>query len=98
MLANNTANQQKVIHDTLRKVQFLSELEDTMLTRISDALTTVKFPKHEHIITKVDVGEVFYILREGTVKVHDIGNGNSRYVDQFLGPRGGLRGACATYR
>jgi len=86
MLANNTANQQKDIHDTLRKVQFLSELEDTMLTRISDALTTVKFPERERIITKGDVGEVFYILREGTVKVHDIGNGDSRYVDQFLGP------------
>jgi len=86
MLANNTANTQKDIQDTLRKVNFLSDLEDNMLTRIADALTTVVFPKGERIINKGDVGEVFYILREGTVKVHDIGIGDSQYVDQFLGP------------
>mmetsp|Transcript_30874 Transcript_30874/g.47321 ORF Transcript_30874/g.47321 Transcript_30874/m.47321 type:complete len:813 (+) Transcript_30874:35-2473(+) len=86
MLANNTANQQKDIHDVLRKVPFLSELDDRMLVRISDALTTVTFPEGERIINKGDVGEVFYILREGTVKVHDIGFGDSQYVDQDLGP------------
>jgi CRP-like cAMP-binding protein/tRNA A-37 threonylcarbamoyl transferase component Bud32 len=86
MLANNTANQQKDIHDVLRKVPFLSELEDRDLVRISDALTSVSFPEGERIINKGDVGEVFYILRDGTVKVHDIGFGDSRYVDQVLGP------------
>jgi CRP-like cAMP-binding protein len=86
MLANNTANQQKDIHDVLRKVPFLSELEDRSLIRISDALTNVSFPAGERIINKGDVGEVFYILRDGTVKVHDIGFGDSQYVDQVLGP------------
>lgn len=86
MLANNTANQQKDIHDTLRKVPFLSELDDQALVKISDALTTVTFPEGERIINKGDVGEVFYILREGTVTVHDIGFGDSQYVDQVLGP------------
>jgi len=38
------------------------------------------------IINKGDVGEVFYILKEGRVKVHDIGFGDSQYVDQVLGP------------
>jgi len=86
MLANNTASQQKDIHGTLRKVPFLSELDDRVLVKISDALTTVTFPEGERIINKGDVGEVFYILREGKVKVHDIGFGDSRFVDQFLGP------------
>uniref|UniRef100_A0A7S1V2J1 cGMP-dependent protein kinase n=1 Tax=Grammatophora oceanica TaxID=210454 RepID=A0A7S1V2J1_9STRA len=86
MLANNTANQQKDVHEVLRKVPFLSELDDRDLVKISDALTTVQFPMGERIINKGDVGEVFYILREGTVKVHDIGFGDSRYVDQILGP------------
>jgi len=86
MLANNQSSTQKDIQDTLRKVNFLSDMEDHMLTRISDALTTVVFPEGERIINKGDVGEVFYILREGTVKVHDIGFGDSQYVDQFLGP------------
>ena len=86
MLANNTANQQKDINDVLRKVPFLSELEDRDLLKIADALTTVTFHEGERIINKGDVGEVFYILREGTVKVHDIGFGDSQYVDQILGP------------
>jgi cAMP-dependent protein kinase regulator len=86
MLANNTASQQKDIHDVLRKVPFLSELDESNLLRISDALTSVTFPEGERIINKGDVGEVFYILREGKVKVHDIGFGDSRYVDQELGP------------
>jgi cAMP-dependent protein kinase regulator len=84
MLANNNSSQQKDIHDVLRKVPFLSELEDNTLTKITDVLTTVSFPKGERIINKGDVGEVFYILRDGTVKIHDILFGASQYVDQFM--------------
>ena len=86
MLANNTNSQQKDINDVLRRVPFLAELDEPDLLRISDALTSVTFPEHERIITKGDVGEVFYIIREGTTKVHDIGFGDSTYVDQPLGP------------
>ena len=86
MLANNQSSQQKDINDILRKVPFLTDLDDRDLLRISDALTTVTFKEGERIISKGDVGEVFYIIREGTVKVHDIGFGDSTYVDQPLGP------------
>jgi CRP-like cAMP-binding protein/tRNA A-37 threonylcarbamoyl transferase component Bud32 len=86
MLANNQSSQQKDINDILRKVPFLTDLDDRDLLRISDALTTVTFKEGERIINKGDVGEVFYIIREGTVKVHDIGFGDSTYVDQPLGP------------
>lgn len=86
MLANNTANQQKDINEVLRKVPFLSELDERDLVKISDALTNVTFPAGERIINKGDVGEVFYILREGTVTIHDIGFGDCQYVDQVLGP------------
>ena len=84
MLANNTSAQQKDINDVLRKVPFLAELDDRDLLKISDALTSVTFPEGERIINKGDVGEVFYIVREGSVKVHDIGFGDSTYVDQPL--------------
>lgn len=85
MLANNTANQQKDVNTVLRKVPFLSELDDEILLKVSDALTTVQFPAKERIINKGDAGEVFYIIREGTVKIHDIGFGDSQFVDQKLG-------------
>jgi protein kinase A len=86
MLANNNSSQQSDIFDVLRKVPFLADLDNRDLLRISDALTSVTFPEGERIINKGDVGEVFYIIREGTTKVHDIGFGDSTYVDQPLGP------------
>jgi len=86
MLANNTANQQKDVNEVLRKVPFLSKLDDILLAKIADALTTVTFNEGERIVNKGDVGEVFYVLREGSAKVHDIGFGDSQYVDQHLGP------------
>jgi len=85
MLANNTSTQAKDINDVLRKVPFLAELDNRDLLRISDALTTVTFPEGERIINKGDVGEVFYIINEGTAKVHEIGFGDSTYVDQPIG-------------
>ncbi|KAL7529725.1 hypothetical protein ACHAWF_003092 [Thalassiosira exigua] len=88
MLANNNATQQKDVLDVLRKVQFLTNLDEPMLIRIADALTTVSFQKGDRIVNKGDVGEVFYIVKEGTVKVHDIGFGDSQYVDT---PRRGGR-------
>jgi len=86
MLANNSASQQKDVSDVLRKVAFLADLEESMLLKIADALTTVSFLESDRIINKGDVGEVFYILKEGRVRVHDIGFGDSQYVDQVLGP------------
>jgi len=59
MLANNNANQQKDIHDVLRKVPFLADMAEMDLLRISDALTSVNFPEGERLINKGDVGEVF---------------------------------------
>jgi serine/threonine protein kinase/CRP-like cAMP-binding protein len=86
MLANNNASQQKEALDVLRKVDFLVNLDKATLIKVADALTTVVFQEGERIFNKGDVGEVFYILKEGTVKVHDIGFGDSQYVDQVLGP------------
>ena len=86
MLANNNASQEKEVLDVLRKVQFLADLDKELLVKIADALTTVSFQRGDRIINKGDVGEVFYILKEGRVKVHDIGFGDSQYVDQVLNP------------
>ena len=86
MLANNNASQQKDVLDVLRKVHFLVNLDEATLIKVADALTTVIFQEGDRIFNKGDVGEVFYILKEGKVKVHDIGFGDSQYVDQILGP------------
>lgn len=86
ILANSTNTLQKDIHDVLRKVPFLSELDNRDLLKISDAFTSTSFPEGERMINKGDAGENFYIIREGTAKVHDIGFGDSQYVEQPIGP------------
>ena len=85
MLANNSSAQQKDMMETLRKVPFLNDLQDLDLVKICDALVKVSFEPGDRIINKGDVGEDFYIIREGRVKVHDIGFGDSTYVDQEMG-------------
>ncbi|CAB9496734.1 activated protein kinase catalytic subunit alpha-1 [Seminavis robusta] len=81
MLAKQQANQNKQINAILVKVPFLSELEDTMLSKIIDALTTIHFQKGEFIFKKGDIGDMFYILEKGTAKVHDIGFGDTKFDD-----------------
>mmetsp|Transcript_25710 Transcript_25710/g.60500 ORF Transcript_25710/g.60500 Transcript_25710/m.60500 type:complete len:820 (-) Transcript_25710:226-2685(-) len=85
MLANNSSAQQKDVNETLRKVPFLSDLQDMDLNRIADALSKVNYEPGDRIINKGDVGKDFYIIREGRVKVHDIGFGGSTYKDQEMG-------------
>eukprot|EP00522_Entomoneis_paludosa_P015254 CAMPEP_0172459820 /NCGR_PEP_ID=MMETSP1065-20121228/34298_1 /TAXON_ID=265537 /ORGANISM="Amphiprora paludosa, Strain CCMP125" /LENGTH=834 /DNA_ID=CAMNT_0013214661 /DNA_START=245 /DNA_END=2749 /DNA_ORIENTATION=+ len=84
-LANNSSTQQKELLETLRKVPFLNDLQHQDLVKISDAVTKVQYSAGDRIINKGDMGEEFYIIREGRVKVHDIGFGDSTYVDQEMG-------------
>ncbi|KAL7533915.1 hypothetical protein ACHAWF_004666, partial [Thalassiosira exigua] len=86
MLANNNATAQKGVLDVLRKVQFLADLDEATLNKIADALTAVTFKGGDRIINKGEQGEVFYIVKEGKAKAHDIGFGDSQYADQFYGP------------
>jgi len=86
MLANNNAQETKELNGVLRQVPFLSQLDDPTLSKIGVALTAVTFQEGDQIVRKGDVGEVFYILRKGSVKVHDIGFGETQFVDQTKGP------------
>merc|ERR1712216_1107920 len=61
------------------KVPFLTDLNVTDLNKIVDALTEVLFKRG-------DVGDVFYIVKEGKVKVHDIEVGGVKYDDSDYGP------------
>mmetsp|Transcript_18344 Transcript_18344/g.36525 ORF Transcript_18344/g.36525 Transcript_18344/m.36525 type:complete len:801 (+) Transcript_18344:141-2543(+) len=82
MLANSTATNQKGILQVLRKVELLESFDTEALNKVADALTSVVFQDGEKIINKGDVGEVFYIVREGTCKATEIGLGDSSFVDQ----------------
>jgi CRP-like cAMP-binding protein len=68
LLATHTIqndNQTKVV---LRKVPFLSDLDDEFINRIADALTTVHYEAGEIIFERGSEGSVFYVIREGKVE------------------------------
>jgi len=85
-LASNTAGQHRDALQALGRVGFLSDLDEDLLKRVADALTIVHFREGERIINKGDVGEVFYILKDGVALCTDIGLGDSRFADQTYGP------------
>jgi CRP-like cAMP-binding protein/tRNA A-37 threonylcarbamoyl transferase component Bud32 len=68
----------------LSKVALLEGLDPVYLVTIADALIDTPFSKGETIMTKGEKGDVFYIVKEGTVKLTDIGHGESKFDDQQL--------------
>ena len=70
--------------DLRHRSPLFAQADNETLTQLADRFTTVKFKKDDKIIGKGDLGEVFYIIQEGTVRVTDIGTGTSPLVDQTL--------------
>ena len=59
-------------------------VESKTLEKLSQSFTNISFKKGDPIITKGDLGEVFYIIQQGAVTVSNIGTGTSVMVDQTL--------------
>ena len=68
----------------LSKIELFQGLNNTTLQKFASALTRVDFEEGDIIVKKGETGEVFYIIEQGVVRVHDIGIGDSYSVDQTL--------------
>jgi CRP-like cAMP-binding protein len=86
LLAKHSLNQGSNILSALRNVKLFLPLADQTLAKFADALVRVTFIKGDRIVTKGEIGDAFYIIEEGQVKVHDIGIGDSQPADIILGP------------
>lgn len=53
----------------LKTVDKLKSLSDNKLLRIADCVEETQFHEGEYIIRQGDVGDSFYIIQEGKVKV-----------------------------
>ena len=53
----------------LRRVTLFSLLSDVMLQRVASAASSVAFSNGEHIFDQGDVGDQFYIIEEGSVRL-----------------------------
>lgn len=107
LLARQAMCREETIVGWLKQVPlFGNNLSDTQLRKFCETLTPVKFSAGERIVNKGDTGDIFYIISEGKVKVHEIGLGDSQGVCQtycqgdYFGERALLlhepRAACVT--
>jgi len=71
--------------DILRDVDIFKDLDEDELNKIAEAVTEMGYKEGDKIVQKGTLGDVFYIVKKGTVVVTDIGLGVSEYVDQELG-------------
>mmetsp|Transcript_33933 Transcript_33933/g.82309 ORF Transcript_33933/g.82309 Transcript_33933/m.82309 type:complete len:823 (+) Transcript_33933:156-2624(+) len=84
ILAYSAHQRDSNILNCLQKIPMLQSMGDQQLQKFADSMTRVTFYSGERIVTKGDEGTVFYLVEDGSVKVHDIGIGDSKAVDQFL--------------
>jgi protein kinase A len=84
VLAKHSHEEDKDIQGMLKNIDLFASLQPTALQKFSLALTRVQFKAGDRIVTKGELGEVFYAIQEGQVRVHDIGIGDSQAVDQIL--------------
>jgi CRP-like cAMP-binding protein len=84
LLARAAKDQQGDLVDTLAKIPLFQDMDRTLIARFSSVLNIVTFAAGEVVVKKGDVGDVFYIINEGQVRVHDIGLGDAMYEDQIL--------------
>ena len=88
--------------DTLMKVPLLKNLEPKYMRTIAYALETEEYKKGDIIFSKGEVGDVFYIIKTGTILLSDIGLGISELNDKeitggdFFGERALLTGDVRT--
>lgn len=84
LLVSTAKQGESSIVDVLAKIDLFKDLERPTLKKFADVLTTVKFNEGERIVEKGQRGDIFYIINEGQVRVHDIGLGDATYADQIL--------------
>ena len=67
--------------EILSRIDLFADLDRQTVTKFADVLCTVHYQPGEKIIIKGQMGDIFYIVKSGHVRVHDIGLGDSIYDD-----------------
>lgn len=75
ILAKSSADRSREIQDALSKVSILSGLEPDQISKVSEVVEIIVFDKGQHIIKKGSEGNIFYMVKSGTVRVNDGGEG-----------------------
>ena len=86
IMAHQDYKSRSNLKSLIRSISIFENLDDTVLSRFTKSLTPVHWKAGQRIVQKGEEGSVFYIIQSGSVKVHDIGLGDSAFDDLTLGP------------
>lgn len=78
VIAQNQSNTFEEILSALKQVSIFDDLTDEQLRRICDAVEIVPYNTGDQIIKKGTSGNIFYMIKSGSVKVTDLGE---KYAD-----------------
>lgn len=81
LLARSAKQGENSIIEILGKVDLFKDLDRQTITKFADVLSSIKYQEGENIVEKGQQGDVFYIVKSGQVRVHDIGLGDASYDD-----------------
>jgi CRP-like cAMP-binding protein len=84
LLAHHSEGHRACVRDQVRGVDLFAGMDETSVRRLVGAMVPVRWRAGDRIVQKGERGDVFYLLRSGEVKVHDIGLGDSTFEDHVL--------------
>jgi cAMP-dependent protein kinase regulator len=76
MLASHDRNNQQQMKDWIRKVSLFENMTPAAVTRLTKNMVPVKWPAGARFFQKNEEALVLYIIKSGTVRVHDMGLGD----------------------
>lgn len=82
LLARSAKEGEAGIMDILMKIDLFKDLDRPTIKKFADVLSTVKYKEGQKIVEKGQQGDVFYIVKSGQVRVHDIGLGDASFDDE----------------
>lgn len=83
ILASYQINAENEVLDVLAKVDIFKGLTPSQMRKIADTLMLRSFKSGEVIFKKGDEGNMFYVVKEGTVVNTEIEVGETKYSDQL---------------
>jgi CRP-like cAMP-binding protein len=75
ILAKSSADRSQEIQTALSKVSILSSLQPDQIAKVSEVVEIIVFDKGQTIIKKGSEGNIFYMVKTGSVRVNDGGAG-----------------------
>lgn len=75
ILAKSSADRSQEIQAALSKVSILAGLQPDQIAKVSEVVEIIVFDKGQTIIKKGSEGNIFYMVKSGTVRVNDGGDG-----------------------